>query len=129
MKSYPTLIFFPSLKTGDNKSYRYTGPRTIESIENFVFEEEYLLVSDSYNENPRIIGNKELVRKYWKMFTREMRREINYIFFKFNVDKTISEDSKHLFITILVIIPIAIVLFLVFCWGEDSIIDTELSWE
>ena len=63
------------------------------------------------------------------MFTREMRREMNYIYFKLNVDKIISEDSKHLFIVLLVIIPIAIVLFLVFCWGDDSIIDTELSWE
>lgn len=87
------------------------------------------MVSDSYNENPRIIGNYELVRKYWKLFSREMRRELKYVFFKLNIDKIISEESKHHFILLLVIIPIAIVLFLVLCFGNDSIIDTEFSWE
>lgn len=120
VRGYPTLLFFPKEIEGDRaKAYKFSGPRTMESLEMFALQEGWRSASAD-SEVPVNLSGIEAWARWFAQQKIGVMRDIDFAWSNYGLYNYVPAPYHYWVVTLLCCLPFALVLSLLCCIGDEE---------
>lgn len=134
VRGYPTLIYFPPMGAPkpstvdeqgnsvevDSAFFKYSGMRSLESLEQFALQGGYLTSTDKAEEIPKqLTGMAYWTRKVQNMI-QDIQMEIDGLFLHFGLDKYVPKTVRYVVVGSFFISPLLVLIALLCCCFDEE---------